>query len=180
MVQVEITVIDVRLYLHFLHVGETVHVLSNCRRKTDIDELRRWNAYRCHPLQNSQNNLLPFFVSFFRGTLPAKWSHITTIERKHIVWTFVSRRCLTGRKRLGSIPASFPRSAEGQSRGGRLQARGSGLHTSMLCSKIWALCFRASSSTRQQHYAYNHARKVALCLTDRNTSITNLQEINDK
>lgn len=136
--------------LHFPHVGETVlSNCPNCRRKTEIYELRRWNTHRCHPLQNSQNNLLPSFVSFFPGTLP-KWSHITTIERKHIVWIFVSRRCLTGRKRLGWIPASFPRSAEGQSHRGRLNARGLGLHTSMLCSKIWALSFRASYS-RQQH-----------------------------
>ena len=72
--------------LHFPHVGETVlSNCPNCRRKTEIYELRRWNTYRCHPLQNSQNNLLPSFVSFFPGTLP-KWSHITTIERKHIVW----------------------------------------------------------------------------------------------
>ena len=91
--------------LHFPHVGETVlSNCPNCRRKTEIYELRRWNTHRCHPLQNSQNNLLPSFVSFFPGTLP-KWSHITTIERKHIVWIFVSRRCLAGRKRLGWIPA---------------------------------------------------------------------------
>ena len=115
--------------LHFPHVGETVlSNCPNCRRKTEIYELRRWNTYRCHPLQNSQNNLLPSFVSFFPGTLP-KWSHITTIERKHIVWIFVSRRCLTGRKRLGWIPASFPRSAEGESRRGRLNERGLGFNT---------------------------------------------------
>ena len=166
--QVEITEIDVRsqnpvkkscISLMWVKLYyRTVRTVGGKRKF--MNYWRRWNTYRCHPLQNSQNNLLPSFVSFFRGTLP-KWSHITTIERKHIVWIFVSRRCLTGRKRLGWIPASFPRSAEGQSRRGRLNARGLGLHTSMLCSKIWALSFRASYS-RQQHYAYNHARKVAL------------------
>ena len=34
-----------------------------------------------------------------------------------------------------------------------------------LCSKIWALCFWASPS-KQQHYAENYARKVALCSGD--------------
>ena len=59
--------------LHFPHVGETVlSNCPNCRRKTEIYELRRWNTYRCHPPQNSQNNLLPSFVSFFPGTLPIK------------------------------------------------------------------------------------------------------------
>ena len=36
---------------------------------------------------------------------------------------------LTGRKRLGWIPASFPRSAEGESRRGRLNERGLGFNT---------------------------------------------------
>ena len=34
-----------------------------------------------------------------------------------------------------------------------------------LCSKIWALCFWASSS-KQQHYAWNYAQKVSLWTTD--------------
>ena len=104
-------------YSYFQHATEeNMQWLSSLVSfvKTEIDELRAWNTYRCHPPQNSQNNLQPSFSSLFRGSnyLNEAMCHSYLTKTYRVNICFQALLNWTQETGLDSrlVPAGFPRS----------------------------------------------------------------------